>query len=200
VIVRRLPIALLLVLVAAIGACQSDSSTSRTFEPENIAPLLLQDSEAPDGTEYVADASGPATVSELAQGDAELASGWEDLGFVGGTRAVFSSGADPATAAFAVVGNAGMVFPDAGAADEALELHRSVGVPSLTVGAEEVPIDQIGDEAFAFTFRYGPAPVAGAICAFRVGNAMFMVAGSGPSVTTAMLVAIAQTIAERATQ
>lgn len=187
---------ILVVLVLAVVGCQS--SPGPTFAVDDIAALLLQPSEAPSGTTYSEDASGPATLGEVAQGDPDLQAGWEDLGFMGGRVALFTSDPAAAESAFVVIGTAGLVFPHSDAAGDALELHRSVGVPNLTIGAEEVSVEGLGDEAFAVTFDFGPAGTAGAICGFRVGNAMFLVAGSGESITAEDLVAIARTIAGRA--
>lgn len=58
-------------------------------------------------------------------------------------------------------------------------------------------VDDLGDEAIGFTFETGPVGAAGAIYAFRVGNAMFVVAGSG-SVEARDILAVARTIAARA--
>jgi len=164
-----------------------------------LGPILLQPSEAPDGTNFITEASGPVTVEEAAQGHAELSARWEELGFEGGDVVLFSSTAEPPSAEFALIGNSGLIFESPDAASEALEAHRTIGVPNLTLNAVDYPAEQIGDESYVFTFSAGPAGVAGAVCVFRLGNTLFIVAGSGEPVTADDLVALARIVAGRAT-
>jgi hypothetical protein len=120
-------------------------------------------------------------------------------GFEGGDVVLFSSTAEPPSAEFALIGNSGLIFESPDAASEALEAHRTIGVPNLTLNAVDYPAEQIGDESYVFTFSAGPAGVAGAVCVFRLGNTLFIVAGSGEPVTADDLVALARIVAGRAT-
>jgi hypothetical protein len=90
------------------------------------------------------------------------------------------------------------VFDDADGAAEAMDVQRSVVVPNTTTRSKPLSISDLGDEAFAFTFDSGPLGKPGAIYFFRVGNAMFLVPGSGAQIKNEDLLAIARLVADRA--
>ncbi len=105
------------------------------------------------------------------------------------------SATPPSDPAGLTIGNGAMVVDTADHASQALRLRRSLGVPHLTTGAVDVPVADLGDEAFAVRFDKGPEGTAGAICVVRVGNVVFLVPGSGPSVKPDDVIGIARTIA-----
>jgi len=183
--VRRLTLICLLLAAAACGG------SGKAFTAADLPRLLLQPSEAPAGTRYLAAESGPATLEQFPGVDRSRKA-FAALGFEGGYVRVFAS-ADQAV----TIANGAMVFKDADAASRAVEVQRSVVVPSVTIGAKPLSVDQLGDEAFAFSFTLGPAGKPGAIYFFRLGNAMFLVPGGG-AVKPSELQAIARRIAARA--
>ncbi len=90
------------------------------------------------------------------------------------------------------------VFEDAAAAREALEVHRTVVVPAVLQGFEEISPDGLGEDAFGFAFTSGPAGGPGAIYTYRIGNAVFLVPGSGDDLDRDSLLMLARTVAGRA--
>jgi hypothetical protein len=67
-------------------------------------------------------------------------------------------------------------------------------------GAEELAVDGVGDETYGFTFQSGPAGGPGAIYGFRIGNAVFIVPGSGESIDPDVLHELAEAVAARASE
>jgi hypothetical protein len=189
----RTAMALLLALLVA-GGCQS----GRRYTPDEVPQFFLQPQEAPFGTLFRTDQSGSATLSDFAHGDADLAARWGQLGFKGGQVSVFMTSAQPPDPSAITIGNGAMVFESADGAHRALELLRTLGIPRLTSGAHNVGVQNLGEEAFAVTFARGPVALPGAICAFRIANAVFQVAAGGEAVKVADVIAIARTIAKRA--
>lgn len=199
--VRR--VLLLAVLGLALTACGGEA---RSFTGDDLPGLVLQPDEAPTGTEFFQDGSGPASAEDLAQGVGEANARWTELGFRDGFVALFRSPdfplpppPDPSDipSDAVLIGNSVLLFGDAEAASQALEVQRSVVVPSTTEGAKALTVDDLGDEAVAFTFDSGPVGRPGAIYGFRIGNAMFVVAGAG-ALDAPDLLAIARRIATRA--
>jgi len=187
-------LAWILLSVSVVG-CQAATS----FKPDEVGGLLLQPQEAPAGTIFRTDLSRRATLEQFAQGFDELRSKWAELVFQDGEVHIFMSTTSPGDPAGLTIGNGAMVFDTADHASQALRLHRSLGVPHLTTGAVDVSVADLGDEAFAVRFDKGPERTAGAICVVRVGNVVFLVPGSGPSLKPDDVIAIARTIATRAT-
>jgi hypothetical protein len=165
----------------------------KTFTTDDLSALVLQPSEAPSGTVYVGQASGPADLDVFSEGVAEAKEKFAELRFQGGYAAVFSSFDRSIT-----IGSGALVFKDADGATGAMDVQRSVVIPNATTGSKPLPVSDLGDEAFAFTFDSGPLGKPGAIYFFRVGNAMFLVPGSGAKIKTEDLLAIARTVATRA--
>ena len=180
---------LTLVIVELLVACGG----GRTFTADQLDALVLQPSEAPPGTTYVGQASGPADLDVFSQGVQEAQQRFADLGFEGGHVALFSSADGSIT-----IGSGALVFEDAGAAREALDVQRSVVVPNATTGSSAVSVSDLGEEWFGFTFESGPLQQPGAIYGFQVGNAMFLISGSGASVSPEELRPLAETVAARA--
>jgi hypothetical protein len=165
----------------------------KLFTADDLSRLVLQPSEAPSGTTYVGQASGSADLDVFSQGVAEAKERFAEAGFLGGYSAVFSSFDESLT-----VGSGALVFKDADASTKAMDVQRSVVIPNTTRGSEPVAVSDLGDEAFAFTFDSGPLGKPGAIYFFRVGNAMFLVPGSGARIRAEDLLAIARKVAARA--
>jgi hypothetical protein len=193
---------LLAVLGLALTACGGEA---RSFTGDDLPGLVLQPDEAPTGTQFFQDGSGPASAEDLAQGVGEANARWTELGFRDGFVALFRSPdfplpppPDPSDipSDAVLIGNSILLFGDAEAASQALEVQRSVVVPSTTEGAKALTVDVLGEEAVAFTFDSGPVGRPGAIYGFRIGNAMFVVAGAG-ALNAPDLLAIARRIATR---
>jgi hypothetical protein len=83
-----------------------------------------------------------------------------------------------------VIGSGVFTFDDPASASKALEVHRSVVVPDAMQGYEEIPVANLGDEAFAYTRASGPAGGPGAIYEFRIRNAAFLVPEAGSPLTS----------------
>lgn len=124
----------LLILALALASCGGDG---RIFTRDELPRLALQPREAPTGTQYVQEGSGPASAEDLAQGIEEASARWADLGFRDGFVALFRSPDFPLPpppdphdipAEALLIGNAVMLFGDAEAASQALDVHRSVVV------------------------------------------------------------------------
>ena len=165
----------------------------KTFTTHDLSALVLQPSEAPPGTVYVGQASGPADLDVFSEGVAEAKEQFAEQRFQGGYAAVFSSFDRSIT-----IGSGALVFKDAEGAAEAMDTQRSVVIPNATTGSKPLAVSDLGDEAFAFTFDSGPLGKPGAIYFFRVGNAMFLVPGSGARIKPEELLAIARKVAARA--
>jgi hypothetical protein len=165
----------------------------KTFTTDDLSTLVLQPSEAPSGTVYMGLASGPADLDTFSEGVPEAKEKFAELGFQGGYAAVFSSFDQSIT-----IGNGALVFKDADGATGAMDVQRSVVIPNATHGSKPLSVSDLGDEAFAFTFDSGPLGKPGAIYFFRVGNAMFLVPGSGAEIKNEDLLAIARKVAARA--
>jgi hypothetical protein len=165
----------------------------KTFTTDQLEALVLQPSEAPSGTTYVGQASGPADLDLFSQGIQEARRRFAELGFEGGYVAVFSSADGSPT-----IGSGALVFEDASAALKAVDVQRSVVVPKATTGSKALSVSDLGERAFAFTFASGPLQEPGAIYFFQVGNAIFVVSGSGVSLRAEDLLTVARLVAARA--
>ncbi len=140
--------------------------------------------------------SGPAPVDLLSQGASGANEAFEQLGFLGGQAAIFVP-ADPAESGQAVIANGVLVFDDGASASSALEVYRTEVIPEVMTGHQELAVDDVGEETYAFTFEGGPAGGPGAILGFRIGNAVFLVPGSGESIDPDVLHQLAETVADR---
>ena len=180
-----------------LGSCDDGGDDGGVvFTADQRGDLVAQPQDAPADTAYDEAESGPAPLDLLSQGVASAHSRFEELGFEGGWSSIFVS-SDPPPPVGAVIGSGVFIFDDAASASTALEVHRSVVVPDAMQGYEEIPVENLGDEAFAFTFASGPAGGPGAIYVFRIGNAVFLVPGSGQSVDPDALLELARTLAAR---
>jgi hypothetical protein len=194
---RRGALALALAMVVGTTACGGDGDDA-LFRTDQLAELVARSEDAPPNMSYDEDQSGPAPVELLSQGVGSAQSRFEQLGFLGGQSAVFVSPNEGPPPAGTVIGSGVFLFEDSSAASEALDVHRSVVIPEVMQGPDELPADDLGDEAFGFTFASGPAGGPGAIYVFRIANAVFLVPGSGPSAEPEQLLALARTVADRA--
>jgi hypothetical protein len=194
---RRRALALAVATVVGTTACGGDGDDA-LFSMDQLAELVARAEDAPSSMRYDEDQSGPAPLDLLSQGVGSAQSRFEQLGFLGGQTSVFVSTDDGPPPTGSVVGNGVFLFDDSAAASDALDVQRSVVIPEVMQGHDELPADDLGDEAFGFTFASGPAGGAGAIYAFRIANAVFLVPGSGPSAEPEQLLALARTVADRA--
>jgi hypothetical protein len=195
---RRRALAFAVATVVGTTACGGDGDDSTSaFRADQLAELVARSEDAPPNMSYDEDQSGPAPVELLSQGVGSAQSRFEQLGFLGGQSAVFVS-PNEGPPAGTVIGSGVFLFEDSSAASEALDVHRSVVIPAVMEGLDELPADDLGDEAFGFTFASGPAGGPGAIHVFRIANAVFLVPGSGPSAEPEQLLELARTVADRA--
>ena len=180
-----------------LGSCGGGSDDGGVvLTADQLGDLVAQPQDASADTDYDEAQSGPAPLDLLSQGVASAHSRLEELGFQAGRSSIFVS-SDPPPPDGAVIGSGVFIFDDAASASRALEVHRSVVVPDAMQGYEEIPVENLGDEAFAYTFASGPAGGPGAIYEFRIGNAVFLVPGSGQSVDPDALLELARTLAAR---
>lgn len=195
-------VAVLALLALALAAC---GDGARSFTADDLPGLVLQPAEAPTGTQFFSEGSGPASAEDLAQGVGEAQARWAEMGFREGFVALFRSPdfplpppPDPSDipSDAVLIGNSVLLFRDAEAASEALEVQRSVVVPSTTQGAKALTVDDLGEEAVAFSFDSGPVGRPGAIYGFRIGNVMFVVVGAG-ALDAPDVLAVARRIAAR---
>jgi hypothetical protein len=182
---------LVVTLVAAsIGAACGDDTGARTepFGLTELSELVLPANQAPPGTEYFEEASGPATIDAFTMGVEDARAAFTNLRYQGGRIALFLSpdrientplgGLPKATM---TIGTGVMLFPDSDTASQALAVHQTTLVPSLADGLTELPATGLGDEATAHSFESNRQGDPGAIYAFRIHNAVLIVAGNGIS-------------------
>lgn len=158
---------------------------------EDIQAVLLQPDEAPPGTQYSSEASGPVNLDLMIRGHGELLATWVELG-LGDTWHSFFKGVSESWA------SAAMLWPDADGARQALAAHLDA-LPHQLVEPEPIPVDDLGEEGSCFSFASATAyPGAGALCVFRVANATFFVPANGSTVEPADVVEVSRLIASRA--
>jgi hypothetical protein len=190
----------LLCLLAWAGGCGDDGAdTAPVFTTDQLGELVAQPEDAPSSMVYDDAQSGPAPVDLLSQGVGDAEASFEELGYLGGQAAIFVP-TDSAEQGQAVIANGVFLFDDAASASSALEVHRTEVIPQVMTGAEELAVDGVGDETYGFTFQSGPAGGSGAIYGFRIGNAVFLVPGSGESIDPDVLLELAETVAARASE
>ncbi len=187
-----------LCLLAWVAGCgEDDADAAPVFTTDQLPELVAQPEDAPSGMQYDDAQSGPAPVDLLSQGASGPTETFEELGFLGGQAAIFvpAGSAEPDQA---VIANGVFVFDDEASASSALEVHRTEVIPQVMAGHRELYVDDVGEDAYAFTFDGGPAGGPGAILGFRIGNAVFLVPGSGESIDPDVLHQLAETVAARA--
>ena len=186
--------------VTALAGCNADGDDGgAAFEPAQLPGLVAQPADAPAGMHYDESQSGPAPLGVLSQDVAAAQQQFEQLGFQGGYTAIFVS-TDDQPPAGDVIGVGVFAFDDSTAADEALDVHKNVVIPARMTDYEEITANDLGDEAFAFTFAEGPNGGPGTIYAFRARNAVFLVPGSGHQLDRDAVLTLAQTVAARLRQ
>jgi hypothetical protein len=166
-------------LVLGVGAC---GVAEPTFEPADLERLLPGAAEAPAGTAYRPDRSGPVELGELVAGDTALERELRALGFRAARAVTFTSAEPdlanprPGTLVYAAFA---LALGDRERAERGFAFYaerlerRSRGYTPL-VGP------RLGSEATAFRFSgLGETPLPGAAFLFRVGNALFGVVGAG---------------------
>jgi hypothetical protein len=193
---RRVIVLVLAALTWTGGGGDDHGGGDPLFTTDQLAQLVAQPEDAPPGMRFDEAQSGPAPVDLLSQGVESARSRFEELGFRGGQTSIFVS-TDPPPPAGTIIGSGAFIFEDSAAAGEALDIHRSVVIPEVMGGEAEMSAEDLGDEAFGFTFESGPAGGPGAIYEFRIGNAVFLVPGAGPSVDREALLELAHTVAAR---
>ena len=180
--------ATVIVLIASCGGGDDD----RPLTVHEVGKIVLQPSEAPPGTTYDGGNSGMATAELLTQGVPGAAAQLTSLGLQGSQVSIFG-GSDGT-----VVGSAALVFPDAGAADRAMDIQTGVVLPEVASGVRPLAAAEVGDESVAVAFSSGPTGKPGGSVVFRVRNVMFFMNGSGPSIHPDELVRLADLVADRA--
>ena len=186
-------------VIVLIGSCGGGSdggegAGARTLTVDVVAEIILQPSEAPPGMTYDGGNSGMATAEVLTQQVPGAAAQLNRLGFEGSQVSIFT--APDRT----IVGSAALVFPDAAAADRAMDVQTDVVVPAVATGVRPLAATKVGDESVAVAYESGPTGLPGGSVIFRVRNVMFFMNGSGPSIQPDQLVPLADHIAERATR
>jgi hypothetical protein len=187
---------------ACLGACGDEPSVA--FDGADLPGLVLSREEAPTGLEYLDSASGPVELEAFTMGDDEAYDAFSRIGFENGYVAVFVSPGVSDTPlgdlppAAQTIATGVLNFPDGDAADEALEVQRSIHVPAVLDGVSEVPADGLGDGGFGVTFESDLQGNPGVVYSFRVNNALFLVAGNGTEVDPDELLEVAQSLADRA--
>lgn len=176
--------------IALIVSC--GGGDDRALTVDDVGKIVLQPSEAPPGTTYDGGNSGMATAELLTQGVPGAAAQLTSLGLRGSQVSIF--GASDGT----VVGSAALVFPDAGAADRAMDVQTGVVLPKVASGVRPLAAAEVGDESVAVAFASGPTGKPGGSVVFRVRNVMFFMNGSGPSIRPDDLVHLADLVADRA--
>jgi hypothetical protein len=188
-----------LCLLALAGGCGDDGADAApVFTTDQLGELVAQPEDAPSGMQYDDAQSGPAPVALLSQGVGDAEASFEELGYLGGQATIFVP--TDSEQGQAVIANGVFLFDDAASASSALEVHRTEVTPQVMTGADELELDGVGEEAYGFTFQSGPAGGPGAIYGFRIGNAVFLVPGSGESIDPDVLLELAETVAARAAE
>jgi hypothetical protein len=205
----RRSLALVLVLLAA--ACSSDAAREAP-EPTvpadpsapaghpDLAELVLQADEAPEGTRQVEGVGGEQDLDTFARDADERAALVED-GFVAGYVSYFAPEAyfDPEEfvgkddASYQVIAG---LFEDADGASRSL--HRFMGDlrDRQLDGAEEVGAPELGDESFGLTGRSARDGSDVSVLLWRDGNVLLVVVASG-AVDEGTLARAARTMAAR---
>ncbi|HKA69137.1 MAG TPA: hypothetical protein VKG85_08495 [Actinomycetes bacterium] len=185
-------VATVILFLASCGGGGGGGDEVRTLSVDDVGKIILQPSDAPPGTTYDGGNSGMATAELLTQGVPGAAAQLNSLGLQGSQVSIF--GASDGTA----VGSAALVFPDAGAADRAMDVQIGVVLPAVASGVRPLAAADVGEESVAVGFASGPTGKPGGSVVFRVGNVMFFMNGSGPSIQPADLVRLAELVAARA--
>lgn len=194
--------------VSALGLVLAACGSSKSFTLGDLPGIVLQPSEAPPGTTYLKDVSGPRTLDQI-RNDGVRAK-FSEFGFRGGYATEFataegrSSPGQPYPSSARHIVTSALLFKDVDGARKAFEFENTMVFRPLASGLREVSVKDLGDEAFAFTFdSFGSTPVAtpGALYSFRIGNAFFVVFGGGvppEPVKADEILAIARTMEGRA--
>lgn len=191
--------ATVVVSASILAACASEP---RTIELGSLSDLVLPAENAPTGTELYGAPSGSLQVDTLTlnvpAANAEVGA----LEFIGGYGRFFvTPGFDPFGSGGApppmLIGSVALAFADADDASQALNIHRERVLPVRTSGAVQVDIEDLGEEAHAFTFERAVTAAPGATYAFRVANVVFIVSGSGESLDPNLVHDIARSVADR---
>jgi hypothetical protein len=202
-------LALVLVLLAA--ACSSDAAReapaptvpadpSAPADHPDLAEIVLQADEAPEGTRQVEGVGGEQDLDTFARDADERAALVED-GFVSGYVSYFAPEAyfDPEElvgrddASYQVIAG---LFEDADGASSSL--HRFMGDlrDRQLDGAEEVGAPELGDESFGLTGRSARDGSDVSVLLWRDGNVLLVVVASG-AVDEGTLARAARTMAAR---
>ena len=202
---RWLPLTLL--LGVALTAC---GGGEKAFTVTSVREIVLQPSEAPSGTDYVNEQSGPVPLEQFFSTDEERAK-LKELGLEGIYNSSFATpGLFPLPEDLSklapnahFIGSNAVVFKDADGAHEATRFEEQTVFPEVTKGRQDVKVEGLGEDAVGFKFvAFRSFPVPGVFYGFRVGNALFAVVAVGVpgSVTAEEALALAQKVAARARQ
>jgi hypothetical protein len=174
-------IALLAVVLAGCGGKQ------KTFAGDQLAPFMLNQSDVPDGIDFVADTSGPQALEELVSSDEEK-SKLASLSFQAGYQAnfanqsaidLFNQKGTPLDAE--IVTSLAIVFKTADKAHQALVFEHDRDLRTGT-GIQTISVPKLGEETIASYGTPDALPFPGYLIYWRIGNALFVVLlAGGPS-------------------
>jgi hypothetical protein len=185
-----------LVALAATAAC---TGGAKTYARDGLPKLVLQPSDAPEGTTYDAQDSGPQDLDQFAGTDKAKRAAFAAAGFEGAYFAQFvspglSGGAAEQTPQIAV--SFALLFPDVARARLGLQALEA-DVRRRGTGLSDRPDPKLGDGSFALygTFRRGVPP--GFMHAWRLNNGVFGVIASGVNVDERAVAVLAQKMIAR---
>ncbi|HEX6476449.1 MAG TPA: hypothetical protein VF005_04185 [Acidimicrobiales bacterium] len=185
-------------MAVAAQVAQTVASMGPVQTPE-VAQAVLQPSQAPAGTQYVADRSGPRTASQLA-GQPSEANQLAQLGYQSGYQTLFAAGNLPtagggqAGAAFIV--SSAQLYSSVSGAERAYQMQISGRLRLVGQGLQPVPT-HLGAQSAGFSFKttQGSSTFPGVLMAWRRANAVLAVYAFGPAGTVS-----ASTVGQLATK
>jgi hypothetical protein len=178
-------LAMFVAMLAVLAACGG----AKTFKGTQLSAIVLQQSDSPAGLAYVQEGSGPQTVDQVANDDAERAKltqyGFQSayVTFFANNQAIASLSGQSQTAdpAAHVVASIAVVFKTPDGAKKALKLEHESDIKNGT-NIKTVSVDKLGDETVAESGTQQNIQFPGYLIYWRQGNALFgvLVAG-GPT-------------------
>lgn len=168
------------VLVVSVVVIAAACSSSRGFDEQDLAVVVLQLGEAPDDMQFVASQSGPFSIEELTTDETEIAR-LEGDGFIAAFDAIFASPGlagvegDISRSGARLVDSSAFVFASIqGAVSSFSQLETDVPGSFSELGTiTPVVADDLGDEAFAVRvdfFNGALGPDVGVLYSWRVEN------------------------------
>ena len=188
---KRYP-AFAIVLAAFLAACgggddnggtPKGGSTTKTYTASELATIVLQTSEAPSGTQFVAQISGPQSVENFSE-DAEEKAKLTEAGFSAAHTAVFltpgflESAQAPPNAQF--VAAFALIVRDAASARALVDFEKGRDAADAE-GEKEISVAGLGEGGYAFSVTKfeAEAPYPGFLFVWTRGHAIFGLASVG---------------------